>query len=166
MKKTLSVALSVSALVVPAAVAAGAVAADATSSPAATSADLAVSSFVAGGERNVESSHPVVFVFTLKNRGPDTVESSADMSYVQVRNGQVTDQLCVFSNGNGFNADSPFCEYGELAVGQTARMTLIVTPRTDIADFRLSVKVCSSNESEIPDPVASNDCVVRSVHVN
>jgi hypothetical protein len=166
MRKTLSVALSVAGLVVPAAVTMGVVASTGSAADAsARSADLAVSGAVAGGERTVESSHPVVLVFTLKNRGPGDVDSSADMGYVSVRNGTVTDQLCIFFTGASFNADSPQCEYGALSVGQTGRMTLIVQPRTDITDFRLSVKVCSSNESGIPDPVASNDCATRSVRV-
>jgi hypothetical protein len=129
------------------------------------SADLSVSGFVAGSERTVESSHPVVFVFSLRNRGPSTVDSSADLSYTAVTNGTVTDQLCVFPGGASFNADSPSCEYGQLGTGQVARMTLIVQPRTDVTNVRLSVRVCSSNESEIPDPVSANDCITRSVRL-
>jgi hypothetical protein len=164
MGKTLPVALSVFALVVPAAATMGVLAATGSAASAsARSADLAVSGAVAGGERTIESSHPVVFVFTMRNRGPGDVDSSADLGYVSVRNGTVTDQLCVFSTGASFNADSPQCEYGALGVGQAGRMTLVVQPRTDVTDFLVSVKVCSSNESGIHDPVASNDCVTRSV---
>lgn len=127
------------------------------------SADLAVSGSVAGGERTVESSHLVAFVFSVKNEGPAVVDSSADLSYVSVRNGRVVDQLCVFPSRASFNADSPFCEFGTLRPGQNARMTLLVRPRSDVSGVTLSVRVCSSNESDIPDPVAANNCVTQQV---
>lgn len=129
------------------------------------SADLAVSGSVAGGERTVESSHLVAFVFSVKNKGPDAVDSSADLSYVSVQNGRVVDQLCVFPNRVSFNADSPSCEFGTLARGQSARMTLIVRPRTEVSGVTLGVRVCSSNESGIPDPVSANDCATRHVEL-
>jgi hypothetical protein len=160
MRRSIAVAMSVasvSTLLLAGAAAAGSSAA----SP--PSADLAVSGFVAGGERAVESSHPVVLVFALMNRGPDTVDSSADVSYTRVTNATVTDQLCVFPDGNSFNPDSPYCEYGALAPGQVAHMTLVVQPRSNVTGVRLSVRVCSSNESDIPDPVTGNNCVTRSV---
>jgi hypothetical protein len=126
-------------------------------------ANLAVTGEVAGGEQTVESFHPVVFVFTLKNKGPNAIDSSADMSYTEVLNGTVTDQLCIFPDRRSFNADSPFCEFGPLGVGQVARMTLIVQPLSDVTNVLLSVRVCSSNESGIPDPVGANDCATLGV---
>jgi hypothetical protein len=138
------------------------------SSPTVTSthspiADLTVTGEVAGGEQTVESFHPVVFVFTLKNKGPNTVDSSADMSYTEIQNGTVTDQLCIFPDRRSFNADTPSCEYGPLGVGQVARMTLIVQPLSGVTDVSLTVRVCSSNESGIPDPVSTNDCTTLGV---
>jgi hypothetical protein len=131
-------------------------------SSASQGTDLAISGFVAGGELNVETFHPVVFVFKLTNNGPRAITSSADQSYTSVQNGSVTDQLCVFPNGNSFNADSPFCEYGALKVNQSAQMTLIVQPDA-AATGSVSVRVCSSNESDVPDPVSRNDCLTQSV---
>jgi hypothetical protein len=129
------------------------------------SADLTASASVAGGERTVDSFHPVVFVFTLRNKGPATVDSSADLTYTSVQNGTVVDQLCIVSSGASFNADSPSCEYGALAPGGHARMTLIVQPDPDASQVPLRVRVCASNESEIPDPVPGNNCVTKSVFV-
>lgn len=149
------------ALVVGGALVAGSLGSSANASP--PSADLGVTGFVAGSERSVDSSHPVVLVFSLRNNGPSTEDSSADMAYTSVRNGTVTDQLCVFPDGSSFNADSPYCEFGQLRPGQVAHMTLIVQPRSDVSGVRLSARVCSSNESGIPDPVSSNDCVTESV---
>jgi hypothetical protein len=125
--------------------------------------DLAVRGYVAGGERTVEISHPVVFVFTLKNKGPRAITSSADQAYTAVSNGTVVDQLCVFPGGNSFNADSPFCEYGTLPVGQSGQMTLVVQPDPGAHGSELSVRVCSSNESGVPDPVSGNNCVTKRV---
>jgi hypothetical protein len=164
MRRSPSVALSIFSVIVMAGVTtSGAV--QAAPSPTTTptsalapSSDLEATGFVAGGERTVESSHPVVFVFTLKNKGPDAIDSSADLSYAEVQNGTVTDQLCIFPDRRSFNADSPFCEFGQLKVGQVARMTLIVQPFNNVTGVRLSVRVCSSNESGIPDPVSANDC--------
>jgi hypothetical protein len=164
MRRSVSLALSVPpAIALLSVLAGGAASAPGTTPPSPASADLATTGSVAGGERTVESSHPVVFVFRLRNHGPATVDSSADLNYTAVRNGEVVDQLCVFPGGNGFNADSPYCEFGALAPGQTARMTLIVQPRTDVTRVPLTVRVCASNESEIPDPVPGNDCATKSV---
>ena len=126
-------------------------------------ADLAVTGEVAGGEETVESFHPVVFVFTLTNNGPKPVDSSVDMFIAEVQNGTVTDQLCIFPDRRSFNADTPFCEFGPLGVRQAARMTLIVQPLADVTDVRLNVRVCSSNESGIRDPVSTNDCTTLGV---
>ena len=134
------------------------------SSAASPGADLAVSGFVAGGEQNVATFHPVVFVFKLTNNGPRAITSSGDQSYTSVSNGTVTDQLCVFPSGDSFNADSPFCEYGTLNVHQSAQMTLIVQPdSTAPSGSKLSVRVCSSNESDVPDPVSQNNCLTKGV---
>lgn len=134
----------------------------ATASP---SADLAVSGSIAGGERSVETFHPVVFVFNLTNNGPNAITSSADLTYSAVRNGTVSDQLCIFPSGASFNPDSPSCEFGTLRVGQTSRMTLIVQPDTGASGQPLSVRVCSSNESGVRDPVPSNNCLTLSVRL-
>jgi hypothetical protein len=124
--------------------------------------DLAVSGFVAGGEQNVATFHPVVFVFTLADKGPRPI-TSADQSYTSVQNGSITDQLCVFPNGTTFNPDSPACEYGGIKVNQSAQMTLIVQPDPAASGQHVSVRVCASNESDVPDPVARNNCLSLSV---
>jgi hypothetical protein len=162
MRRTpMAVASTVVALVGVAA--GGALNASGAASTASRSADLAVSGTVAGGEHSVESFHRVVFVFTIRNKGPGTVDSSADLGYTSVRNGSVSDQLCILPDGNSINPDSPQCEYGTLAPGQAARMALIVQPRTDMSGVPVTVRVCSSNESGIPDPVAANNCATRTV---
>jgi hypothetical protein len=166
MRRSVSLALSVPpALALLTVLAGGAASVPGTTASSTPSADLAATGSVAGGVRTVESFHPVVFVFRLHNNGPATVDSSADLNYTTVRNGDVVDQLCVFPNGNGFDADSPYCEFGTLAPGQTARMTLIVQPHTDVTGVPLSVRVCASNESEIPDRVPGNNCVTKRVHI-
>jgi len=126
-------------------------------------ADLAVTGEVAGGEETLGSSHPVAFVFTLKNNGPKPVDSSADMFIAEVRNGTVTDQLCISPDRRGFEADSPYCEFGPLGVHQAARMTLILQPLADVTNVSLDVRVCSSNEGGIDDPVSTNDCTTLGV---
>jgi hypothetical protein len=169
MRRSPSVALSLLTVLALAVLAAGGTAqagpSAAPTSERILSADLAVTGFVAGGETTVESSHPVVFVFTIKNNGPSVVDSSADLHYTVVRHGTVTDQLCILPSHHGFNADSPFCEPGQLKVGQRARMTLIVQPESGITGVRVSVRVCSSNESDIPDPVSGNNCLTLGVRI-
>jgi hypothetical protein len=133
-----------------------------TSAPA-PHVDLAVTGEVAGGEQTLGSHHPVVFVFTLRNKGPNVLNTSADMFYTEPMNGTLTDGLCINPDRGGFEADSPFCEFGPLRVGQVARMTLIVEPLSDVTNVLLSVRVCSSNEGDVPDPVSANDCVTLGV---
>jgi hypothetical protein len=163
MRASIKVAWSLSsAVAMLVAVAGGAVGGVGQSRAASSSADLAASGMVAGGERTVESSHPVVFVFTLRNKGPATVDSSADIEYTSIKNGTFVDQLCILSNGNSFNADQPGCEYGELRPGEWARMTLIVQPTRNVSG-PLSVRVCASNESGIPDGVRGNNCTTKTV---
>ena len=167
MTRTSSVALSiVSAIALVGITSSG----TAEAGPSATSisalpprADLAVTGEVAGGEETVASSDPVVFVFTLTNNGPKAVDSSADMFIADVQNGSVSNQLCVNPAGGAFGPDSPFCEFGPLAVRQAARMTLIVQPRSDLTGVQLSVRVCSSVESAIRDPDSENDCTTLGV---
>ena len=167
MRRSTSVALSIVTAIALAGVTTGGTA-QAGSSALSTSAhspnaDLTVTGVVAGGEETVESNHPVVFVFTLKNKGPSAVDSSADMFIAEVQNGTVTDQLCIGPNHRGVDADTPSCEFGPLGVRQAARMTLIVRPLSDVTDVLLNVRVCSSNESDVPDPVGGNDCATLGV---
>jgi hypothetical protein len=126
--------------------------------------DLAVTGSVAGGLRILgEPSHLVAFTFDLKNKGPNGVTSSADMTYSRVHNGSVVDQLCVTANGVGFNADSPTCEPGTLAAGASTHMTLLLKPTEGAANRKLTVRVCASTEDSEVDPVASNNCKTLSV---
>jgi hypothetical protein len=155
--------LSVLSAIALTAVAGGALSAPGHGAGSPGSADLAASGSVAGGLRVVESFHPVVFEFTVRNRGPAAVDSSADLAYTIVRNGTVVDQLCVIANGSSFNPDSPACEFGSLAPGEHARMVLIVQPRTNVTQVYVKVRVCASNESDIPDDVSRNDCTTKKV---
>jgi hypothetical protein len=133
-------------------------------SAAAPTTDLAVTGAVAGGLRITgETSHLVAFSFDLTNKGPNAVTSSADMTYSKVHNGFVVDQLCVMSNGVGFNADSPTCEPGALAAGKSTHMTLIMKPTAGALNRTLSVRVCASTEDSEVDPVSSNNCKTLSV---
>jgi hypothetical protein len=163
MRRTSAIAVASAAVVLLAGAVGGAASASGTS----RTADLAAGGYVAGGERSVESFNSVVFVFSLTNNGPSTVDSSADLYYASVRNGRVSEQLCIEPGGGTISPDPSYCEYGTLAPGRTAHMTLIVKPRTGVVSGdRVTVKVCSTNESEIPDPVASNDCTSRSVAID
>lgn len=133
-------------------------------SAAAPNTDLAVTGSVAGGLRITGgTSHLLAFTFDLKNKGPDGVTSSADMTYSKVHNGFVVDQLCVMSNGVGFNADSPSCEPGTLAAGESTHMTLILKPTQGALNRKLTVQVCASAEDSEIDPVSSNNCKTLSV---
>jgi hypothetical protein len=127
----------------------------AASDASAPASDVGVTGFVAGGERSVESSHPVVFVFKETNHGPGAGPDSVDLNIVSLSGGTVTDQLCVFPNGAGFDPDSPSCEPGALRVHQSSTMTVIVQPRPSST---VRVRVCTSNEGGLPDPNPSNDC--------
>jgi hypothetical protein len=127
----------------------------AASNAIAVSSDVRVTGFVAGGERSVESSHPVVFVFRETNHGPGAGPDSVDLSIVSSSGGTVTDQLCVFPNGDGFDPDSPSCEPGPLRVHQSSIMTVIVQPNSGST---VRIRVCTSNEGGLPDPNSSNDC--------
>jgi hypothetical protein len=134
-------------------------------SAAAPTTDLAVTGSVAGGLRVLgEPSHLVAFTFDLKNKGPNGVTSSADMTFSKVHNGSVVDQLCILPNRSSIEPDSPFCEPGALAAGQTTHMTLILQPTVGgAANRKLSVQVCASTEDSEVDPVASNNCKTLSV---
>jgi hypothetical protein len=133
-------------------------------SAAAPTTDLAVTGSVVSGLRITgETSHLIAFSFDLKNKGPNAVTSSADMTYSKVHNGFVVDQLCVMANGVGFNADSPTCEPGALAAGESTHMTLILKPTAGALNRELSVRVCASTEDSEVDPVSSNNCKTLSV---
>jgi hypothetical protein len=135
---------------------AGGVASDAS----APSSDVGVTGFVAGSERSLEASHPVVFVFKETNHGPDAGQDSVDMTIVSTSGGTVTDQLCVFPDRASFNPDSPSCEPGALGVHQSSTMTVIVQPNSSST---VRIRVCTSNEGGLPDPNPSNNCATLKV---
>jgi hypothetical protein len=127
-------------------------------------ADLAVSGVVAGGETSTESSHLIVFVFTLTNKGPEgTADSSADLTVTDVTGGNIIDTMCVLPNGFGINPDTPSCETGPLRVHQSVQDTYVLQPSG--SGVTVSVRACSSNEAGIPDPVASNNCKTLAVKI-
>lgn len=124
------------------------------------SEDLAIKGHVAGGERTLESSHLVVFVFKETNNGPTAGSSSADMDIKYLVGGTIVDQLCIQPDRKGFDPDSPGCEPGPLKVHQSAKMTVVVQP--DPAST-VSIKVCTYYEGDLPDPRSFNNCRTRSV---
>jgi hypothetical protein len=124
-------------------------------------ADLAVTGSVAGGETSTESSHLIVFVFTLTNKGPATTDGSADLTVTDVQGGTLVDTMCVLPNGFGINPDSPSCETGPLQPQKSVHDTYVVQPSGP--STTVSVRTCASNEGSIPDPVASNNCKTLSV---
>jgi hypothetical protein len=128
----------------------------ATSEARARRADLAVSGFVAGGERSTESSHLVVFTFTLTNNGPSSTGGSADLVLTGVKGGTVLDTMCVLPNGFGINPDGPSCETGPLGNKQSVHDTYVVQPSASATS--VSLRACSTNEGAVSDPVAANDC--------
>ena len=129
----------------------------------APSADLAVTGSVAGGETSTESSHLIVFVFTLTNKGPAATDGSADLTLTDVQGGTLMDTMCVLPNGFGINPDTPSCETGPLQPRQSVHDTYVVQPSG--TSTSVSVRTCASNEGSIPDPVASNNCKTLSVAI-
>lgn len=126
-------------------------------------ADLATTGIVAGGETSTESSHLIVFVLTLTNKGPMGSGASADLVLTDVQGGTVVDTMCVLPNGFGINPDTPSCEFGPLRSKQSVQATYVVQPSGP--STTVSVRVCASNEGSVPDPVASNNCKTLTVAI-
>jgi hypothetical protein len=124
-------------------------------------ADLAVTGLVAGGETSTESSHLIVFVFTLTNKGPAATDGSADLTLTDVQGGTLVDTMCVLPNGFGINPDSPTCETGPLQPRHSVQDTYVVQPSG--TSTSVSLRTCASNEGSVPDPVAANNC--KTLHV-
>jgi len=119
-------------------------------------ADLAVTGLVAVGETSTESSHLVVFVFTLTNKGPSATDGSADLTVTDVQGGTIADTMCVLPNGFGINPDSPSCETGPLRARQSVQDTYVLQPSG--TSTSVSLRACASNEGSIPDAVPGNNC--------
>ncbi len=165
MRRPINIILSLACAVALSASTAGALSAPGHTRESPESADLAVSGVIVGGARVVGNGHLAVFDFTLRNRGPAAIiDNSADLTYTAVLNGTVVDQYCINTSGGTFDPDSPGCEFGNLASGEHTRMVLIVQP-DNVASVHLRVRVCASNEAEIPDEFARNDCITKSVLV-
>ena len=94
-------------------------------------------------------------VFTLTNKCPKPVDPSADMFIAEVQERHGGRSAVHVPRPAKFQRRHPVLRV--LGVRQSARMTLIVHPFTDVTDVRLNVRVCSSNESGIPNPVSTND---------
>jgi hypothetical protein len=141
----------------------GALVSSGVSQAATRRADLTATGAVAGGETSTESSHLIVFVFTLTNKGPTATDGSADLTLTDVQGGTVADTMCVLPNGFGINPDTPSCETGPLRPQQSVQDVYVVQPSG--TSTSVSVRACASNEGSVPDPVASNNCKTLSVAI-
>ena len=126
-------------------------------------ADLAVTGQVAGGETSTESSHLVVFVFTLMNKGPLATDGSADLTVTSIQGGTLVDTMCVLPSGFGINPDTPTCETGPLLAKQSVHDTYVIQPSG--APAPVSLTACAGNEGSVPDPAASNNCATLEVAI-
>jgi uncharacterized repeat protein (TIGR01451 family) len=118
--------------------------------------DLAIVSKVA----DVTRAHPgqlVTYTIVAINNGPDTALSLdvADLVDFQDSGFQFVEESCDF----GISPDTPFCEYSNIAPGET--VTTVVTLRV-LRHSKLKVATntaCVMAEDVVIDPVPSNDCV-------
>jgi hypothetical protein len=87
-----------------------------------------------------------------KDLGPDdVVNDSLDVHYQDASGLLVRRERCDF----GISPDTPFCEYGDVTVGERIVTTLKVRI---VSTAGASVTFCTSYEGTTMDPDHSNDC--------
>lgn len=86
-----------------------------------STADISVT--LVADQSKVKMGQTITFTATMTNLGPD------DAAFVDV-GFSLPDQLTLVSMtcDKGISADTPFCEYSSLAVGETVVSTLVATP--------------------------------------
>jgi uncharacterized repeat protein (TIGR01451 family) len=122
--------------------------------------DLAIVSKTA----DVTKAHPgelVTYTIVATNYGPDTAQSLDVTDLVDFQNSglRMVDMFC----DQGVSADTPACEYTDIAPGGT--VTTTVTVRV-LKHSKLKVatnEACVSSETEVNDIDASNDCLTVSL---
>jgi hypothetical protein len=131
------------------------IATSATAQESAPTADLAVTSLTAN--RTAAAPEAVVtFRERIRNNGPDTVEM--DTPPPQIAGGVLVDVIC-----QGVSSDGPFCEYGDLAPGET-RVTRFKVKVT-ASHGRLIVNGGVFAEEPVVDDNPFNQYLTRSVRV-
>ncbi|MDP9223820.1 MAG: DUF11 domain-containing protein [Actinomycetota bacterium] len=118
--------------------------------------DLAIVSKTA----DVSRAHPgqlVTYAIVATNFGPDNAPSLdvTDLVDFQASGFQVVDESC----DQGVSADTPSCEYSDVAPGET--VATIVTVRV-LKHFKLKVatnQACATSEVAVVDTNPANDCL-------
>jgi hypothetical protein len=91
-----------------------------------------------------------------KDLGPDdVVNDSFDVHYQDASGFLVRRERCHF----GISADTPYCEYGGVTVGER----IVTTLKVRIVSTPASVTFCTSYEGTTVDPDHSNDCASVSI---
>jgi plastocyanin len=110
-------------------------------SAAQASVSFSISGSVAGGVKAASPGDQVTFVFMEKNTG--TVSVPEDLVLQSLSNATVENWSCVV-RGSIFNPDTPNCEPGFLAPGQSSSLVLSVTVT---GTPTVAAKVCLLNET-------------------
>ncbi len=93
----------------------------------------------------------VRFRALAEDLGPDNVVGdSFDVHYQDVSGLRVRHEHC----GLGISPDTPYCEYGEVTVGER----IVTSVKARIVSSTGSITFCTSYEGSTVDPDHSNDC--------
>ncbi|TMD13836.1 MAG: hypothetical protein E6I96_10670 [Chloroflexi bacterium] len=101
----------------------------------------------------------VTFTIVATNNGPDSA-LSLYVSYTDLEGMQPVDEICDF----GISADTPSCEYADIAVGQTVT-TKVVAEIVSTGAKSASATACVSSADAINDPNPANDCATATVKI-
>jgi uncharacterized repeat protein (TIGR01451 family) len=121
-------------------------------------ADLAIVS----NQADVKHAHvgqQVTFTIVATNHGPDPVVSLY-VTYTDLEGMQFVDEICDF----GISADTPSCEYANIAAGQTVT-TRVIAEIVSTGNKTASATACVSSGDVINDPNPTNDCATATVKV-
>jgi uncharacterized repeat protein (TIGR01451 family) len=123
--------------------------------------DLAIVSKTA----NVTVAHPhqvIKFTIVATNNGPDVAQSLDVADLVDSRRN--SGLRFVFERcDQGVSPDTPFCEYSDIAPGET--VTTIVNARVIRDHGVVRNRACASSETEVVDTRPGNDCRTTTLRV-
>jgi hypothetical protein len=117
--------------------------------------DLSITGDTVTGFTTAGSDQELPVVFTMRNRSHTAV--SVDFFFTLTNaTADGSDYVCTTSDHGLISPDTPACEPGFLAGGNSISAAIMVTPT--ITSGTVTVQACANDENNNPDPKPGNNC--------
>ena len=108
--------------------------------------------------RHAKVGELVTFTIVATNNGPEA--SQLDVIDQPLVGLHMVEETC----DRGISPDTPACEYSQVQPGETVTTTVVAEVDGGVGKYATNT-ACVSNESGLPDPDPSNDCVTTTLRI-